>query len=595
MRIVPARALLCGLAVLTAGALIVSVWPAQTASAPARTAAPSFDVPARVLEKALKADVEAHAAVLAGAEGAAALDWIDLLACLAARYRGDFSRFRDTDLRALCDRLRAGETPETLAADPAQFSRYRALYAAVLGGLAGSFRLGTETEDGTAWENLYGLKAYAPIAAGFAFHHSDDFGRSRSYGHERRHLGHDMIAPVGTPIVCIETGVVTEMGWNQYGGWRLGLRSLDGQRYYYYAHMRRGRPYHADIEKGRLVRAGDVIGYVGQTGYSAQEDANNVGEPHLHWGLQLLSDGAAPKDSQADWVDVYEITKLLCTHRSEVRRDPATKEFYRARPFEEPMSAAAAATAPEGAVKLPVIMYHSILNSTRGSAYIITPAQLEADLAYLQAQNFTTVTVSDLTAFARGEAALPEKPVMLTFDDGHYNNVFYAEPLLAARGMRGVLAVVGAFSDRSVREGAQNPSFSYVTWDDMTSLAARGVFEIENHSYRMHVPSGPRPGCAQRRGESNADYERAIRADLGELQERVFAATGRRPAAFVYPFGLFSGRLENILRDMGFACTMTCTYGVNLLTPGDPDTLFGLKRVLRDGGASVQNILEKYL
>lgn len=595
-RRVPARVLWWGLAVLAAGALIVSGAPARIVSVPARAAAPSFDVPVRVLEKALRADVEAHAAVLAGAEGAVPLDWIDLLACLAARCRGDFSQFRDTDLNTLCDRLRAGETLEALTADLPRFSDYRDLYTAVLGGLAGSFRLGAETEDGTAWEDLYGLKAYSPIAAGFTYRHNNDFGRSRSYGYERRHLGHDMMTEVGTPIVCIETGVIAEIGWNQYGGWRLGIRSLDGRRYYYYAHMRKGRPYHADMEKGRLVRAGDVIGYVGRTGYSTQEDVNNVGENHLHWGLQLLVDGAPPEDSESNWVDVYEITKLLHAHRSEVWRDSATKEFYRARPFEEPAAVAAAASpAPEGAVRLPVVMYHSVLKETRGSAYIITPAQLEADLAYLQAQGFTSVTVSDLTAFARGEAALPEKPVMLTFDDGHYNNVFYAEPLLAAYGMRGVLAVVGAFSDRSVQEGAQNPNFSYVTWDDMASLAARGVFEIENHSYRMHVPSGSRPGCAQRKGESDADYDRAVRADLGELQERISAVTGRRPEAFVYPFGIFTARLENILRDMGFACTMTCTYGVNELKPGDPDALFGLKRVLRDGGTSVQNILEKYL
>lgn len=597
MRIVSSRALRRGLAVCAAGAVLVSVWlVTRTASAPTRAAAPSFDIPARVLEKALRADVEAHAAVLAGAEGAAALDWIDLLACLAVRYRGDFGRFRNADLRTLCDKLRAGESPESLAADSPRFFGYRDLYAAVLGGLAGPFRVGTETEDGTAWDDMYGLKAYSPIAAGFAYHDSDDFGSARSYGRERQHLGHDMMSPTGTPVVCVETGVVTEIGWNQYGGWRLGIRSLDGRRYYYYAHMRRGRPYHADMEKGRLVRAGDVIGYVGRTGYSTQEDVDNVGEDHLHWGLQLLDAGAAPENPEANWVDVYEITKLLYAHRSTVFQDPSTREFQRTQPFEEPLSAAAAAPpAPENAVKLPVIMYHSILRSTRGSAYIITPAQLESDLAYLQAQGFTSVTVSELTAFARGEAALPEKPVMLTFDDGHYNNVFYAEPLLAAYGMRGVLAVVGSFSDRSVREGAQNPNFSYVTWDDMTALAARGVFELENHSYRMHVPSGPRPGCAQRRDESDAEYEQAIRADLGELQERVFEVTGRRPEAFVYPFGLFTARLENILQDMGFACTMTCTYGVNFLTPGDPNALFGLKRVLRDGGTSVQNILEKYM
>ena len=74
---------------------------------------------------------------------------------------------------------------------------------------------------------------------------------------------------VGTPIIAIEGGRIRALGWNQYGGWRIGIDSFDGKRYYYYAHLRQNRPYAEGLSEGDLVQAGDVIGYMGRTGYSA--------------------------------------------------------------------------------------------------------------------------------------------------------------------------------------------------------------------------------------------------------------------------------------------------------------------------------------
>ena len=68
-------------------------------------------------------------------------------------------------------------------------------------------------------------------------------------------------------MVAVESGYVEALGWNQYGGWRLGIRSFDHKRYYYYAHLRKNYPYQSGLEVGSVVQAGDVIGYLGRTGY----------------------------------------------------------------------------------------------------------------------------------------------------------------------------------------------------------------------------------------------------------------------------------------------------------------------------------------
>ena len=156
----------------------------------------------------------------------------------------------------------------------------------MLGGFVGEFQV--EGDEG--WESCYGLKAYSPIAKTFPYSDYDDFGAGRDYGYRRRHLGHDMMAAVGTPVIAVESGTVEALGWNQYGGWRIGIRSFDGLRYHYYAHLRQNRPYAQGLEQGDTVMAGDVIGYVGRTGYSATENTNGIEQSHLHYGLQLIFD-----------------------------------------------------------------------------------------------------------------------------------------------------------------------------------------------------------------------------------------------------------------------------------------------------------------
>ncbi len=285
-----------------------------------------FTVPESLLENALELDIETWQD-----EERPHLDWIDALAYLGAKCGGNFSGVGRKDLNDLLQRVCAGETVESLAGDMKYFGYYREAYGAVLGGLVGEYQV--ETENG--WEDAYGLKGCSPIAKTFPYSDYDDFGAGRSYGYQRKHLGHDMMAAVGTPVTAVESGVVEALGWNQYGGWRIGIRSFDGKRYHYYAHLRQNRPYAAGLEVGNVVMAGDVIGYVGRTGYSATENTNNINVNHLHYGLQLIFDESQKEGNNEIWIDVYALCQLLRRHQSEVRRDDATKEWTRVQAYRE--------------------------------------------------------------------------------------------------------------------------------------------------------------------------------------------------------------------------------------------------------------------
>jgi peptidoglycan LD-endopeptidase LytH len=292
-----------------------------------------FDICSAALGKAYEYDVASQTEEVK-------LNWIELLAYLGTRYGGDFSRYKEKDLNALVQKLKNKEEDiGTLTKELKYYNYYLEAYTAVLGGFVGEYEIQAKSEENpeeTVWVKKYGLKAFLPVAKFFPYSDYDDFGVSRSYGYKRRHLGHDMMGQVGTPIVAVESGWVEALGWNQYGGWRIGIRSFDGKRYYYYAHLRKNFPYNKSLEVGSVVQAGDVIGYLGRTGYSRNENVNNIDTPHLHFGMQLIFDESQKEGVNEIWIDCYDIIKFLYRNRSETVKNTETKEWSRVFDMKDP-------------------------------------------------------------------------------------------------------------------------------------------------------------------------------------------------------------------------------------------------------------------
>ena len=291
-----------------------------------------FTVPTTVLEKTLALDIKSY-----GTE--TQLHWIELLSYLAAKYGGNFKRYKSADLDGVIKKLKEGSSMAEITEGMKYYAYYFEAYTAVLGGFVGEFEVEEANKDNPSekiWVQKYGLKAFSPIAKGYGFSHYDDFGNSRSYGYKRKHLGNDLMGSVGTPIIAVESGVVEALGWNQYGGWRIGIRSFDGQRYYYYAHLRKNHPYNNALKEGQVVKAGDVIGYLGMTGYSTRENVNNIKTPHLHFGLQLIFDESQKEGTNQIWIDVYPLINLLQKNKSAVSKDVTLNEYLRVYDFKDP-------------------------------------------------------------------------------------------------------------------------------------------------------------------------------------------------------------------------------------------------------------------
>ena len=253
-----------------------------------------FNVPYNILRRAIELDINSQKENIK-------LDFIQLLAYLSAKNGGEYKNIKIDTLNNLAKQLKEGKKIAELTEGVKLYPYYSEAYSAILAEYVGEY----ETDANTK----YGLKVRHPVNGSYS--ECDDFGNSRNYGFKRKHLGHDLMAAVGTTVQAVEGGVIEAMGWNQYGGWRVGIRSFDGKRYYYYAHLRKDTPFAKGLSEGQTVKAGQTIGYVGMTGYSTKENVNNIQTPHLHFGIQLIFNEVQKEGVNQIWIDCYQISKLL--------------------------------------------------------------------------------------------------------------------------------------------------------------------------------------------------------------------------------------------------------------------------------------------
>ena len=243
--------------------------------------------------------------------------------------------------------------------------------------------------------------------------------------------------------------------------------------------------------------------------------------------------------------------------------------------------------------EVPIIMYHSVLKSKKGQ-YIVSPDSLKCDLQALKNLGYQTVFVQDLIDFCNGVATLPEKPVVISFDDGHYNNFTYAYPILEELGCKANLNIVGSYCEFSSSSGdCDNPNYSYLTWQEIKQLRDSGVFEIGNHTYAMHKFK-PRYGIAKLPQEDEQTYADNLTKDVLRLENKFASECNFNTNVFAYPFGKYEKTSGEILSKLGFKAFLTCNEGINTLTKGDSSALFHLKRINRNGLLSSQQFFKQY-
>lgn len=243
-------------------------------------------------------------------------------------------------------------------------------------------------------------------------------------------------------------------------------------------------------------------------------------------------------------------------------------------------------------IRLPVLMYHSINpKQEKAGKYVITPENFENDLKYLKEKGYTSITAKELVKYVNLCEPLPEKPIMITFDDGMYNNMEYALPLLEKYGYSAVFSIVGSYADEYTKSDIVNPDYSYLRWADIKELSGNPYLEFGNHSYNFHSISKGRYGTEKKKSESSLEYIDVFYEDTQKLQSEFLENCNFKPFIYTYPFGSYSDESYRVLKKMGILVTFSCTQGINKITH-NPDCLYMIKRYNRDGNISTYDFFK---
>lgn len=244
--------------------------------------------------------------------------------------------------------------------------------------------------------------------------------------------------------------------------------------------------------------------------------------------------------------------------------------------------------------ELPIVMYHQLTESeSKAGKYVLTVDEFERDLKFLKVKGYETVTVNQVIDYSQGKGDLPDKPVMLTFDDGCETLSAYALPLLEKYGFNAVGFVVGSFTEKFTQLNDHNLNYSYLTWSQLKELSDSGIIDIQSHSYDLHNNTSERSGAKKKKNESFEQYSEFLSEDASIMKERLMQYTGKAPVAFAYPFGSYSEESPEILKKCGIKMVLTCEERVNIIKKAEPERLFRLGRYNRPYGISSESFFEK--
>lgn len=211
---------------------------------------------------------------------------------------------------------------------------------------------------------------------------------------------------------------------------------------------------------------------------------------------------------------------------------------------------------------------------------------MEEDLCALKDNGWTPVSVSAVLRYVLEGEPLPDRPVLLVFDDGYRSFLTRALPLLRAHDAPAAVSVIG----RQAQQARAGDGGAFMSWDELQEVAQSGLVEFVSHSADLHVYF-QRSGVARLECESEAAYAQGLQADLQRMTALCEAAGVAFEPVFAYPYGSLEPLAEPLLQAHGFLATLTSEEHVNVLTRS-ADCLYLLGRLNRSAFLQTQDVLD---
>ena len=284
-------------------------------------------------------------------------------------------------------------------------------------------------------------------------------------------------------------------------------------------------------------------------------------------------------------------------------------------------SAALPQAAVSTGVKIPILTYHDLTRDPDDvDDMTVTDERFRLDMEFLKEFGYTPLLSADLVAIHEGTAAMPDKPVMITFDDGYWSNYSIAYPILQQTGMKAVISVIAhnmegdapviedtpgeeaaeaeepaadspqedagqAEAETPADEPAAEPVRRHLSWQEMYEMVSSGLVEIGSHTYNAHNPqyggnSAPDGinGVMRQEGETFSEYCERIGTDLRASLDLITQRTGQKQVLyFAYPYGAYDSWMDKLLDENGVAVSVLSNNGASA------DISVSLRNLLRYG------------
>jgi peptidoglycan/xylan/chitin deacetylase (PgdA/CDA1 family) len=228
---------------------------------------------------------------------------------------------------------------------------------------------------------------------------------------------------------------------------------------------------------------------------------------------------------------------------------------------------------------VPVLMYHHI--STSPGMITVTPEHFSEQMAYIARAGYRTVGATELAAFLRGED-LPEKSLVITFDDGYLDNWVHAHPVLEKHSLKALCFLVSSWpgmggvranastggssalptllnhrdGERAIEQGRADDVI--LRWSEIDAMREAGTFEFHSHTH-SHV----RWDQATQSGEEKRER---LQQDLRDARETLAKRLGSVSDHLCWPQGYYDDDYREVARDAGFKHFYTCHVGTNAHT-----------------------------
>lgn len=230
-----------------------------------------------------------------------------------------------------------------------------------------------------------------------------------------------------------------------------------------------------------------------------------------------------------------------------------------------------------GGQPLPILMYHHFADESK-SGTVVTPPSFREQMSALREAGYEAVNVSQVIGFVREGTPLPEKPVLITMDDGYGSNLTIAAPILEETGMRATVFVIGINEGEEYYVHSGEPMWQHrFAFEEAAPWVEKGIIDVQSHTFDMHQLESygysGRDGVRRIPGESDSEYRSALLADAEAFRRRREGRVATELLALAYPFGYYDLEADEVMKEAGYQLTVTIDERINWLHAGDEGCL----------------------